>query len=66
MKTIHKIAMSVGLMCAAAVLFLGQPAEATAVRLGEECIRGEYVENDKCQGATTRMCKGPPACFPQD
>jgi hypothetical protein len=28
-----------------------------------DCIKGEYVQDDACQGALTSMCKGPPECY---
>jgi hypothetical protein len=28
-----------------------------------DCIRGEYVVDDKCQGALVSPCKGPPECW---
>lgn len=45
------------------LIVLGPVAVHAVESEGGDCIKGEYVSNDQCQGALTSMCKGPPECF---
>ncbi|HEX2208184.1 MAG TPA: hypothetical protein VHG93_10920 [Longimicrobium sp.] len=47
-------------MAVAGPAVIGAQAEGDG---GGDCIKGEYVEDDECQGALKEMCKGPPECF---